>query len=215
MARTAEKTPLIGKRLFVKTHSRKYDAAMRFTFFIGVCYLLFVLIGTVWSAFSDSLLRDYFYEMTVRSISQKTADPIAVVLIKTVFPLLVSLLLCCVFANSAVGTPFLIAMLVFYGFRCGAIGAAVALCYHWSGFAAHCITRVPSAALEAFAVVLAVSQGIRTSVSIAGVVTRGKSRNLNEVLHRFYHSIAVSAAASVTAGLAEGILLRIFGGIFV
>lgn len=214
MARSTSKIIVMPKLGRVSRAARRpMHPTTRLWAAIGMIYLLFMLVGVIWSTFSNSLLCSYLDHLTVTGAMQRATDSFAAAFLKAAFPQLTLLILCCIFANSAVGTPFLLSILIFKAFFSGVFAAALVRSYQFKGFLCQSILFAPTVFLCGIALILIVSQGIRTSVALNSVVMKGKNRDLQEVYERFYHTVAVALTLSVAGGLAEAVLLRGFGKI--
>ncbi len=217
MSRTASNLIVVPKisRPAPRRAARAFPPAARLWILIGAIYLLCFLAGTIWVTFSNSVLCAFLDHLTITGIAQRAADSFASVFIKNIFPQLTLLLLCCIFANSAVGIPFLLSIVIFRGLYSGAFGACVVRRYLLRGLLAQMTTLAPAGILGALALIILCAQGIRTSASVNAVVLKGKTRNTKELFERFYHTAAVALGVSVGGALSEAILLRTFGGVFV
>ncbi len=214
MARTASNIIVVPKFKRAAATKRETHPSARLWSLIGVIYLLFMLVGVIWASFSGSLLRSYLDHLMLTGITQRAADSFAAVLVKNAFPQLTLLLLCCIFANSAIGIPLLISIIVFRGLSSGVFSACLVKNFLLRGFFTHIVTFLPGSLLCGVALILIATEGIRASVSVNSVVLKGKTRNTKEVFEQFYHVAAIALGLSVIGAVLEAVLLNAFGSVF-
>ncbi len=97
----------------------------RLTYLVAGAYLLLMLIGTLFVSFSESQLTAYVSYLCETRITDRLENSVALTMLSCVFPQLILILLCSIFANSTAGVPFLLSILLFKGFYSGMLNASV------------------------------------------------------------------------------------------
>ncbi len=212
MPRTANNVIVIPRATNKRSSPRREGRGIaRLTYVVAGLFLIFMLAGTVFACVCDSQLTEYVAYLCETRITERLDDSVALIMLSCVFPQLILLLLCSIFANSTAGIPFLLSLLLFKGFYSGMINASIVSLVGLRGLTAAIGAFAPSTILSALALIILVTQGIRTSANINHVIARGKSRNLKPVYDAFYHALALALILTVASSAAEGLLFRLFG----
>lgn len=183
----------------------------RLTYLVAGAYLLLMLIGTLFVSFSESQLTAYVSYLCETRITDRLDNSVALTMLSCVFPQLILILLCSIFANSTAGVPFLLSILLFKGFYSGMLNASVVSLVGIRGLLAAIGVFAPSTVLSAAALIFLVSEGIRTSSSIHHIVAKGKPKNLKPIYDSFYHALAISLILTVASAVLEGLLFQWLG----
>ena len=214
MPRTAENViviPRLNGRAAHPALGGKSEKSRRLTILAGAVFLLFMLLGALCIVFSDTPLTQYLAYLSKTQVAQRLGYGMAAAMLSAALPQLIVLVLCCIFANSALGLPFLAAILMVRGFLSGAMNASLVAAAGWKGLPAALAAGAQPSALSALGVILLVSDGMRTSAAIHAVVLKGRSRNLRTACDALYHALAVSLLLTVASAVIEGLLYKLLG----
>ncbi|MEG2677075.1 MAG: hypothetical protein RR933_03060 [Oscillospiraceae bacterium] len=203
------------KKRFLTIAANKLSPQNKLITFIGAMFLLSMLVGIIWSAFSKSVLSSYLDYLSQTTITERISSEFAEIVLKAAFPQLTLILLCCIFANSAVGIPFLITITLFRGFYGGVASACIIKALGFKGFLSGIITTSPPLMMCAAALIIVCSSGIKASIAVNNVIVKGKTRNTKEIFEEFYHAVATSLIISVIGCVLEAILIKKFGFLLV
>ena len=179
-----------------------------------LCAAVFVaglVAGSVLVASGRESLSKYVEYLVKTQLLLRTESTLYENFISAMIPKLSVLLLCCLFAHCAYGTPALVILGLLNGMSAGMVGGYV---YAFSGFRGvlyNVLIRTPSVLLFAVGLLGLMVSGIKTANAIHDMAFKGGCRPIRELSTEVYHALATGAAVSCGSALAESVLFALLG----